>query len=176
MATRRGAYPGTFNPPTIAHLAIAGAAQSQCGLDRVDLIVSTSPLGKRDHPELAALDERVAALELVAAPYDWLAVTVSPSQLLADIAEDYDYVVLGADKWAQVVDPAWYGGRARRDDALRRLPTVALAPRPPHPLPDPRPGLLVLDIDPAHHEVSATAVRNGEHRWLAPQLRQSGQS
>ena len=39
-----GAYPGTFNPPTRAHLAVAAAAREQCGLARVDLVVSVRSL------------------------------------------------------------------------------------------------------------------------------------
>ena len=46
--SRRGVYPGSFNPPTIAHLAIAQAARDQCGLDRVDLVVSRVALAKED--------------------------------------------------------------------------------------------------------------------------------
>ncbi len=46
---RRGAYPGSFNPPTVAHLAIADAARRRLGLDRVDLIISRDALGK--HPD-----------------------------------------------------------------------------------------------------------------------------
>lgn len=168
MATRRGAYPGSFNPPTVAHLAIADAARTQCALDRVDLVVSRATLGKLDDATLAPLDERVAALEGVAATIDWLAVTVTDAQLLVDIASGYEVVVLGADKWHQVVDPAWYGGEAARDDALARLPHVAIAPRPPHRLPAPDERTTILDISPDHHVVSATAVREGRYEWLAP--------
>jgi hypothetical protein len=168
MATRRGAYPGTFNPPTVAHLAIAEAARSQCRLDRVELVLSTTPLGKADHPHLAPLDQRIAVLERVAAPHDWLTIRTTDAQLLADIAEGYDVLVLGADKWAQVIDPAWYAGPADRDAAVARLPQVAIAPRPPHPLPSPSDHIVVLDLDPSHREVSATAVRNGRVQWRAP--------
>ena len=34
---------------------------------------------------------------------------VTDAQLIVDIARDYDVVVMGADKWAQVRDAAWYG-------------------------------------------------------------------
>ena len=38
---------------------------------------------------------------------------------------------MGADKWAQVHDPAWYGvDAAARDAALAALPRVLVAPRP----------------------------------------------
>lgn len=168
MATRRGAYPGTFNPPTVAHLAIARAAVEQCDLDVVELVVSTEPLGKHGDPELRPLDERLAMLERVAAPYDWLAVRATDAQLIADIAAGYEVLVLGADKWAQVMDAGWYGSAVARDEAVARLPTIAIAPRPPHPVPADDVRCVVLDLDPSHHGVSATAVRRGERRWLAP--------
>ena len=33
-----GCYPGSFNPPTVAHLAVAESAVEQAGLDRLDLV------------------------------------------------------------------------------------------------------------------------------------------
>lgn len=167
MAARRGVYPGTFNPLTVAHVAVAEAARRLCGLDTVDLVLSASPLGKHDHPELAPVEERRARVERAIASREWLFVVVTDRQLLVDIAEGYDVLVLGADKWEQVVDPSWYGGEAARDAALARLPHVAVAPRPPHRLPEPSDAVTILDIDPAHHAVSASAVRRGAHRWRA---------
>ena len=44
----------------------------------------------------------------------------------------YDVVIIGADKWAQVVDPAWYGGSVdARDAAVARLPRVLVGPGTP---------------------------------------------
>src|SRR3954452_21455227 len=40
------AFPGSYNPPTIAHLAMAEATCRQCKVDRVDLILSREALGK----------------------------------------------------------------------------------------------------------------------------------
>ena len=34
---RQHAYPGSFDPPTVAHLAVAESAFEQLGVDRVDL-------------------------------------------------------------------------------------------------------------------------------------------
>ena len=65
-------------------------------------------------------------------------VIVTEQQLIADIATGYDVVVMGADKWAQVNDPAWY----RDDEAAampggrRCSPTLALAPRAGFAVPD----------------------------------------
>jgi hypothetical protein len=168
-----GVYPGSFNPVTVAHLEIAAAAVEACGLDRVDLALSHEPLGKHGDG-LAELAHRVEVLEALAAGRPWLGAVTTSARLLVDIADGYDVVVLGADKYAQLVDPAWYGGEPARDRALARLPTVAVAPRPPAPLP--RPGdhgldVVLLDVHPDHHAVSATAVRDGRHDWLPDEVR-----
>ena len=165
-----GVYPGSFNPPTVAHLAVAEAAVRQCGLYRVDLALSRHTLGK---PDLGPddLPARRAALAALAASRPWLGVLVTDERLVADIARGYDVVVMGADKLAQIVDPVWYGADpAARDAALARLPRVAVAPRAsavldPASLP---PGAVVLEVHPDHHDVSATGVRAGRHEWLAP--------
>ena len=167
-----GAYPGSFNPPTVAHLAVAEAAWRQCGLERVDLVVSRVALGK-EGVERPRLEDRLAVLEEVPAARPWLGVAVTDARLLADVAEGYDVLVVGADKWAQVLDPAWYGGSAAaRDAALARLPRVAVAPRPPFPPPGARvPGVevAVLGLEAGHAEVSSTAVRTGRAEWMLPE-------
>ena len=166
---RRGVYPGSFNPATVAHLAVAEAALEQCGLATVELVISVDPLGKDAAGQLA-LDRRLAALHTAAATRAWLDVRTTTARLLVDIAHGADVLVVGADKWAQLVDPAWYGSVDERDVVLRRLPLVAVAPRPPHPLPDPDPGRVVLlDVHPDHHHISATAVREGRHDWVLPE-------
>lgn len=158
-----GVYPGSFDPPTVAHLAIAEAAVRRCGLERVDLVLSEEALGK-EHAAHARLTDRVEVLRSMAAARPWLGVAVTAARLLVDIADGYDVVVMGADKWAQVCDSAWYGGsEAARDDAVRRLPTVAVAPRPGWAVP---PGVVALELDPAHGDISSTAVRAGTHDWL----------
>jgi hypothetical protein len=158
-----GVYPGSFDPLTIAHLAVAEAAVSQLGLERVDLAISRDALGKT-HLGGHTVAGRVAAIERAAATRPWLGVVVVGSRLIADIADGYDAVVMGADKWAQVNDPAWYGDDpAARDAALARLPRVAVAPRGGVAVPD----HLVLEVPDHVADVSATAVRNGRHEWAA---------
>ena len=159
----RAAYPGTFDPPTLAHLAIAEAALTTCGVDGVDLVVNRAPLGK---PSALALEVRVAMLEALAASRPWLDVVVTDHQLLADIAAGYDVLVLGADKWAQVVDERWYPSAAARDAAVARLPRVAVARRGDLPLPD---GCIVLDVDLP--DVSSTAARGGRDDLVPPECR-----
>lgn len=159
----RGAFPGTFDPPTVAHLAIAEAARSQCELSRVDLIVNREPLGKTpDRP----LERRVAMLEAVAALRPWLNVVVTDHVHLADIAQGYDVLVLGADKWLQVLDVAFYTSEAERDAAVARLPNLAVAPR--HGLEVPS-SCVLLDVDLSH--ISSTAARAGRTDLVLPEAR-----
>ena len=103
---------------------------------------------------------------------------VTPAQLLADIAADYDAVVLGADKFAQVLDPVWYAGPDAFAAALGRLPTLAVAARTGSDLDAlvgsaaslgvTLPDVVVLDVPAEFAEVSATAVRAGRTDWAAP--------
>jgi hypothetical protein len=173
MAVAVGCYPGSFNPPTIAHLAVAEAARRQAGLDRVDLVLSVAALG-RSPADGPPVDRRRSVLQAVAASRPWLGVVVTEARLIADIAAGYDAVVLGADKWAQVLDPAWYDGSpSARDDALARLPRVLVAPRAgDHPT-----GVELLDLPAALHTVSASAVRAGHPdaaTWALPEAVASG--
>jgi hypothetical protein len=162
-ATERvGVYPGTFDPPTVAHLAIAEAAVRQCRLTRVDLVLSVDPLGK---PGAAAtLARRLTILQEVAEGRAWLGVAVTEHRHLVDIARGYEVLVLGADKWAQVLDVAFYDSVEHRDAAVAGLPDLAVSPRGDLPLPD---GCTVLAIDLPH--VSSTAARSGRHDLVVPE-------
>jgi hypothetical protein len=125
--------------------------------------VNREPLGKEGMRPLA---ERIALLEALAASRPWLAVVVTDSLHLADIATGYDVLVLGADKWQQVLDPQFYESVAHRDHAVRRLPHLAVAPRGDLPLPA---GCEVLAVDLA--DVSSTAARAGRLDLVAPEAR-----
>lgn len=164
MTLRRGCYPGSFNPPTVAHLAIADAARRAAALDRVDLVVSRVPLGK-DVVEVPTLADRVAVLDVVAREHPWLGVHVTDDRLLVDIARGYDALIMGADKWAQVRDPVWYESAAARDVALARLPArVLVAPRPGYDVE----GAETLPIDDDHGVVSSSAARDGALHHMLP--------
>jgi nicotinic acid mononucleotide adenylyltransferase len=169
--TSLAAFPGSYNPPTVAHLEIAAAVVATCGIDRVDLVLSRVALAK-EAVVRPTVDERAAVLRAVAASRPWLGVVVTDHQLLVDIADGYDVLVLGADKWEQVVDPAFYGGSpSARDDAVARLPRLAVAPRREHELPA---GEHVTVLDVAHHDVSSSAAREGAHDLMLPEARASG--
>jgi nicotinic acid mononucleotide adenylyltransferase len=163
----RGVYPGSFDPPTIAHVAIAEAAVAAGALDRLDLALSRVALGK-DAAAQPSLGVRVEMLERLTATRPWLAVVVTDAQLITDIADGYDVVVMGADKWAQVRDPAWYDGSVTaRDAAVARLARVLVAPRPGFDLD----GALPLDLPEHLLDVSSSAARAGEHHLIAPECR-----
>ena len=160
-------YPGTFNPPTVAHLAIAEAALRQCGVDRVELVVSRTPIGKED--VRPSLEDRLRVLRHVIHGRTWLSLSVTEERHMADIARGYDVVVMGADKWAQVNDAAFYESAAARDAAVASLPRVAVAPRGDDPVPG---DAVVLEVD--MHEVSSTAVRDGRRDLMLPEAAASG--
>jgi hypothetical protein len=167
MAERVGVYPGSFNPPTIAHVAIAAAAREQRSLDRVVFVLSRSPINK-EHVARPLFEHRVEVLHAEASRHRWMAVDVTDDRLLVDIAGGYDVLVMGADKWAQVNDPAYYDDDPlARDAALGALPTLAIAPRPPFPVP-PEHSLIV---DAAHVVVSSSDARAGSTEWMAPAAR-----
>ena len=163
----RGVYPGSFDPPTIAHVAIAEAAVRAGALDHLDLAISRVTLGK-DAADQAPVDIRRAFVARLAASRPWLHVVVTEAQLITDIAAGYDVVVMGADKWAQVCDPAWYGGSTGdRDAAVARLARVLVAPRPGFVVA----GAEVLDVPLHLAAVSSSSARAGRTDLIAPECR-----
>ena len=160
---RVGVYPGTFNPPTIAHVAVAAAARTQRNLDRVVLMVSTRPINK-EHVDRPLLADRLAVLRAVAActAGGWLDVGLTEHRLLVDIARGYDVLIMGADKWDQVIDPQYYDDDEARDAAVAALPELAIARRAPFNVP----ARWMLDVDAAHEPVSSTAAREGIREWM----------
>lgn len=165
---RTGCYPGSFDPPTVAHVAVAEAALATGRIDRVEFVLSRAALGK-DPVSAARLADRVAALQHLSRSAGELSVTVTDARLVADIAQGYGAVVMGADKWRQVSDVAWYADGAERDAAIQRLPHALVAPRAEDDLHDlfGAAGVTVLDLDDAHRAVSSTAVRDGAASWRA---------
>lgn len=166
-APRRAVYPGSFNPPTVAHLAIAQFVVAHCNVESVTFAVSQVALAK-ESVERPAFDDRIDVLRRSVEPHADLRVAVTTDQLLADIADGFDLVVMGADKWHQIQDPVFYNNDpAARDAALARLPEVALLPRPPFEIP---PGVSALALDPTVAEqlagVSSTLARNGEFELM----------
>ncbi len=107
--------PGAFNPPTLAHLALARAARG-CGFDAVLLSVGTRTIDKESAGGLD-VEERLFLLGTVTAAEDRLGVLVQNRGLYAEQAAavrgalpsavDVAFVV-GMDKVAQIFDPRYY--------------------------------------------------------------------
>lgn len=160
---QRGVFPGTFDPLTVGHLAVADAAHRELSLATVELVISRDPLAKR---ATTPVEERMAAIAAHRIGRPWLSARATTSRLLADIAEGYDVLIVGADKWHQLHDVEFYGTIAARDAALSRLPRVVVAPRAGAALPQ-QAGVHVLSVPIGTHEVSSTAVRSGREEWRA---------
>lgn len=159
----RAVYPGSFNPPTVGHVAIVEAALSAHHLTQLDVVVSRRALAKDvvDHP---TLDERVDVIETSFSHLAVVSVLVTELQLIADIAEPYDMVIMGADKWAQINDVGFYDSLEHQAECLQRLPQLAIASRGDQHVP-PNARLVVPEpID----EVSSTGARGGNVLWMTP--------
>jgi hypothetical protein len=114
------------------------------------------------------VDTRLAAIRRAATTRPWLGAIETDAQLIADIARGYDVVVMGADKWAQIRDPAWYehdAARPRRCD--RGASRVLVVPRDGFAIVDAE----ILTVDDDHAAVSSTRARAGEHHLIAPDAR-----
>src|SRR6185312_7865913 len=133
------------------------AAVRAGALTQLDLAISRVALGKAADSQ-APIEQRRALVERLGASRPWLRVVVTDAQLISDIADGYDVVVMGADKWAQVRDPAWYeDSAAARDAALAGLARVLVAPRPGFDVV----GAQALDLPEHLQRVSSSAVRAG---------------
>lgn len=82
-AGRLGVLSGTFNPPTLAHLALAQRALEQVGLDEVLLVLPEAPPHKRDLE--APLADRAAMLTRLAKLDPRLSAAVTARGLFLEI-------------------------------------------------------------------------------------------
>lgn len=161
----RAVFPGSFDPLTVAHLAVADAVRDRPGVARVDLVLSRQALAKEGRAH-RPVEDRAAHIESHATARPWLGAVVTDAQLLVDIAVGYDLLVVGADKWHQLHDSRFYGDSLdARDDALSRLPPLLVVPRAGIALPESE--VEILRIEEHHRHVSSTAVRRGRDDWRA---------
>jgi nicotinic acid mononucleotide adenylyltransferase len=165
--TRTAVYPGSFNPPTVAHLDLSMAVIEQRQVDLVVWSLSRVTLGK-DPERHPTIEERQAVLESVAEEFPWLDVQVTDAQLISDIAAGFDVVIMGADKWAQINELDWYHNAEERNAAIAALPELAIAPRPPHAVPS----QFAVRFE-NNERISSTAARAGAHHLMLPQARAS---
>lgn len=166
-------YPGSFNPPTIGHLAIIEAAVDVYGLSVVDLVVSRRALAKGPvtRPSFA---ERLGVLRASVAHMPAVAVHDTELQLIADISQGYDMVIMGADKWSQLNDPGFYRSTAHMNECLALLPRLAIAARGAHGSQDELPPGSHLEVSADITDISSTGARSGRADWMTPEARSSG--
>jgi len=158
---RYGVYPGTFNPPTVGHLAIIEAALEHLELARLDLVVSIDPLAKTVAQQ-PRLPHRIEVIEASVAHLPRVEVRTTSLRLIADISGPYDVVVMGADKWVQVNDISFYESQTHRDELVASLPQVAVAARAGDHVPE----HLLLPTDTDIHHVSSSDARAGAHHLM----------
>ncbi|MFN2613526.1 MAG: nicotinate-nicotinamide nucleotide adenylyltransferase [Actinomycetota bacterium] len=125
--------PGSFNPPTAAHVLLAERALSE-GFDRVVYAYARSTVGKRPNgliPEDRMLAVRAAATEA------GMSIAVCSHGLYADLAEaaaaafgevELSFLV-GSDKVIQIFEERWYENREAALDRLFSRARLVVAPR-----------------------------------------------
>jgi nicotinate-nucleotide adenylyltransferase len=122
-----GVLGGTFDPPHLAHLALAAAARTALLLDRVVFVVAGDPW-RKNHRRVTPAAIRLEMVRAAIAPFDWAEVSTvevdrgGPSYtadtLAALVRPDEDWwFILGADALADM--PAWH--EPRRIVELARL-------------------------------------------------------
>jgi nicotinate-nucleotide adenylyltransferase len=175
-----GILGGTFDPPHLAHLALAEEARSLLGLDRVLFVPAGDPWRKAGQ-EITPAEHRLAMVHLAVADKPHFEVCTleiereGPSytvDTLAELADQYGpeaelYLILGEDALHDM--PNWK--EPERIVALARL-VVARRPSLPEPPVPPESAihglaerLIPLDMPPI--DISATALRERARQGLS---------
>ena len=157
----RAVYPGSFNPPTIGHIAIANSAIQRFDISELHLVISTVALGK-EKLTVPSVTDRIEILEKSIQLIPEASALETPKQLIADIAEGYDLVILGADKWAQLHDSTFYKDEQHMSECLSRLPKLAVAPRNGIAVPKE----ILLTVPEEINSISSSQVRRGKFEWM----------
>ncbi len=123
---RVGILPGSFNPPTLAHLELARAARRRFDLDRVVFSLG-SVIVDKERVEGLIREDRLLLLSLLGADRPWSAVAVVNRGLYSEQAPAFHacfgsgadlWFIVGMDKVLQIFDPRYYQDRDRALDAL----------------------------------------------------------
>ena len=123
---RVGVLPGSFNPPTAAHLELARAARRRFELDTVAFSLS-SVIVDKERVEGLCREDRLLLLSLMTADDPWAAAVVVNRGLYSEQAPacrtcfggDADLrFIVGMDKVLQIFDPRYYEDRDAALDTL----------------------------------------------------------
>jgi nicotinate-nucleotide adenylyltransferase len=163
-AARLGVFPGTFNPVTNAHLALAEAA-----LRFVDRVVLVLPLQFPHKPYSgASLEERLEMLAQAVENHPRLSIATSDGGLYWDIAREFRAAlgpglevvfVCGRDAAERIV--TWDYASPGAAEAMRREFRLLVAARggPYRPPEEWQSSIDDLPFDTCFDEVSATEIR-----------------
>jgi nicotinamide-nucleotide adenylyltransferase len=135
-AQRIGLFAGSYNPVTLAHVALAEAARSQAKLDLLAWTMAEVTVDK-ERVTRAALPDRLAQLLALALPrHD--AVVLMNRGLYVDQAHVLRcltsagtrlFILVGYDKIVQILDPRYYADREAALTELFGLAELLVAPR-----------------------------------------------
>jgi nicotinate-nucleotide adenylyltransferase len=170
--TRVGILGGSFDPPHVAHAAMANAARERLGLSKVMLAPATSPPHKRAE-RLSPYEHRLAMTEIAAATMEGVEASrleedrSGPSytvDLLRSVARSTDgdlYFIMGSDSLSEL--ETW-----RQPRELLELCALVVFPRSGSPV---RLGVdggasLVVIEEPVI-DVSSTQIRERVRKGLA---------
>lgn len=126
-------FPGSFNPPTSAHLLLAERARRE-GFACVLFVLARNTIGKE--PSGMIPEDRLLALRFIAQRAG-MGVAVCSSGLYVDMADAAAMLypgtevafLIGSDKVAQIFDAAYYTDRDDALDALFSRTRLVVAPR-----------------------------------------------
>ena len=123
---------GSFDPPTVGHLALAEAVRAEADLVLLVYSARTLPKEPGTPPPLLAEEARVEAMRALAGGRPWLRAALCSHGLLADQARAAAdrfpgarlLLAMGSDKALQLLDPRWYEDRDRTLEELFALAEV----------------------------------------------------
>jgi nicotinate-nucleotide adenylyltransferase len=166
---RVGVFGGEFDPPHLAHVAVARVARDQLALDRLLVVpagtpphreASTTPAATRLRmAELAFTGERAIEVSPIEIDRAGTSHTLESLEQLAPLGELF--LIMGADQLASF--DSW-----REPEAIRELATLVVAPRTGFA--PPGGGAVPLEMAPV--DLSSTDVRErlrtGDGEQLVP--------
>lgn len=181
---RLGLLPAVFNPPTMAHLALASEAQRVFNLDQVAYTLPDTPPHKRIERPAAAL--RLDWLARLAADRTDRAVVSCPGGLVIDIVRSIQaavgldceiFVIAGRDAAERFA--SWeYGDGESFADQLRHYSLLVAARKGAYAVASVVKGRVFrFEIDARFDAASSTAVRDAIRagrpwrHWVPPELR-----
>lgn len=181
---RLALFPGSFNPLTNAHVALADRAFASGHVEGLAFLLATRTVDK-ERPVGASLADRLICLEEFVQGQSQRGVVLVNRGLYVDQAElirqampflDEVWFVVGSDKIFQIFDHRYYQDRDAALERLFGLASFLVSPRElsrPDELSDflARPGnrrfaqhVLPLDLPDAYQKLSSTRVREAAAR------------